>query len=68
MPGIALTTDLIAGFPGETEDDFRATLDYMREVRWDSAFLFKYSARPDTKAFRGPRRVRGGEGPPPHAS
>jgi tRNA-2-methylthio-N6-dimethylallyladenosine synthase len=52
IPGIAMSTDLIVGFPGETEVDFQATLDYMREVRWDSAFLFKYSARPDTKAFR----------------
>ena len=57
VPGIAITTDLIAGFPGETEADHRATLDYMREVRWDSAFLFKYSARPDTKAFKWPETV-----------
>jgi len=57
VPGIALSTDLIAGFPGETEDDHRRTLEYMREVRWDSAFLFKYSARPDTKAFRWPETV-----------
>lgn len=57
IPGIALSTDLIAGFPGETEDDHRATLEYMREVRWDSAFLFKYSARPDTKAYRWPETV-----------
>ncbi len=51
IPGIALSTDLIAGFPGETDDDFQRTLDAMHEVRWDSAFLFKYSARPDTRAF-----------------
>ncbi len=57
VPGIALSTDLIAGFPGETEEDHRRTVDYMREVRWDSAFLFKYSARPDTKAFRWPETV-----------
>lgn len=57
VPGIAISTDLIAGFPGETEDDFARTLDYMREVRWDSAFLFKYSARPDTRAFRWPETV-----------
>ncbi len=57
IPGIALSTDLIAGFPGETEDDHRATLEYMREARWDSAFLFKYSARPDTKAYRWPETV-----------
>jgi tRNA-2-methylthio-N6-dimethylallyladenosine synthase len=63
VPGIALSTDLIAGFPGESEDDFQRTLDYMREVRWDSAFLFKYSARPDTRAFRlgdsVPEQVKG---------
>jgi len=52
IPGLALSTDLIVGFPGETEDDYQATANYMREVRWDSAFLFKYSARPDTKAWR----------------
>lgn len=52
IPGVALSTDLIVGFPGESEDDFRRTTDYMQEVRWDSAFLFKYSARPDTKAFQ----------------
>ncbi|MCC6350013.1 MAG: tRNA (N6-isopentenyl adenosine(37)-C2)-methylthiotransferase MiaB [Candidatus Eisenbacteria bacterium] len=57
VPEIALTTDLIAGFPGEDEADHRATLEYMREVRWDGAFLFKYSARPDTKAHRWPETV-----------
>ncbi len=57
IPGLALSTDLIVGFPGETEADFQATLDTMREVRWDSAFLFKYSARPDTKAWRSAETV-----------
>ena len=57
IPGVAISTDLIVGFPGETEDDFRRTADYMSEVRWDSAFLFKYSARPDTKAFQWPETV-----------
>ncbi len=52
VPGLALTTDIIVGFPGESEADFEQTAVYMREVRYDSAFLFKYSARPDTKAFR----------------
>ncbi len=52
IPGVALSTDLIAGFPGESDDDFRRTLEVMHEVRWDSAFLFKYSARPDTRAFK----------------
>jgi tRNA-2-methylthio-N6-dimethylallyladenosine synthase len=52
VPGIALSTDVIVGFPGETEADYRETLAVYREVRFDSGFLFKYSARPDTKAFR----------------
>jgi len=50
IPGIAVTTDLIVGFPGETEEDFQATLDAMEEVRFDGAFAFKYSPRPKTKA------------------
>jgi tRNA-2-methylthio-N6-dimethylallyladenosine synthase len=57
IPGVAISTDLIVGFPGETEDDFARTVDYMREARWDSAFLFKYSARPDTRAFKWPETV-----------
>ena len=57
IPGLAVTTDLIVGFPGETDEDFQATAQYMREVRWDGAFLFKYSARPDTRAWRWPETV-----------
>jgi len=57
IPGLALSTDIIVGFPGETEEDFERTVDYMRDVRYDSAFLFKYSARPDTKAWRHPETV-----------
>ena len=57
IPGLALSTDIIVGFPGETEEDFERTAAYMREVRYDSAFLFKYSARPDTKAFRSAETV-----------
>ena len=52
IPGLAVSTDIIVGFPGETEDDYQRTVDYMKQVRFDSAFLFKYSARPDTRAFR----------------
>ncbi len=51
-PDLALTTDIIVGFPGETEADFQSTLDYLAEARFDGAFLFKYSARPDTRASR----------------
>ncbi|MEK7330811.1 MAG: MiaB/RimO family radical SAM methylthiotransferase, partial [Candidatus Eisenbacteria bacterium] len=57
IPGLALSTDIIVGFPGETEEDFERTAAYLREVRYDSAFLFKYSARPDTKAWRRPETV-----------
>ena len=57
IPGVAVSTDIIVGFPGETEDDFLMTRDFMRRARFDSAFLFKYSARPDTKSFRTPETV-----------
>lgn len=49
-PDIGLTTDIIVGFPGETEEDFRDTMSLVREVRFDSAFTFIYSPRPGTKA------------------
>jgi tRNA-2-methylthio-N6-dimethylallyladenosine synthase len=52
VPGIALSTDIIVGFPGETETDFEATLDLMRAVRFDNAFMFKYSRRDHTKAAK----------------
>jgi len=51
-PGIALTTDLIVGFPTETDADFRETLELMREVRFTDSFSFKYSERPGTPAAR----------------
>lgn len=50
MPGISLTTDIIVGFPGETEADFEDTLDVVRKVRFDSAFTFIYSKRTGTPA------------------
>jgi tRNA-2-methylthio-N6-dimethylallyladenosine synthase len=52
MPGITFTTDIIVGFPGEDEADFAATLSLLREVRFESAFMFKYSAREGTFAAR----------------
>jgi tRNA-2-methylthio-N6-dimethylallyladenosine synthase len=52
MPEISLTTDLIVGFPGETEEDFLETLDVVRRVRYDSAFTFIYSRRSGTPAAK----------------
>jgi tRNA-2-methylthio-N6-dimethylallyladenosine synthase len=56
-PGIALSTDLIVGFPGETEADFLQTLDLMGEAGFDQAFSFKYSPRPQTRATTFPDQV-----------
>ena len=50
MPDAAITTDIIVGFPGETEADFQDTLDVVREARFASAFTFQYSKRPGTPA------------------
>ncbi|MDB5108708.1 MAG: miaB [Candidatus Binatus sp.] len=52
IPSIALSTDLIVGFHGENESDFEATLELMRTVSYDAAFMFKYSVREHTRAFK----------------
>lgn len=57
IPGLRFTTDIIVGFPGETEQDFKDTLGLMKEVRFDSAYIFKYSPRPGTRAGEMPDDV-----------
>lgn len=58
QPDIALSSDFIVGFPGETEEDFQATLDLVRQVGYASAYSFKYSARPGTPAANMQNLVR----------
>ncbi|MEW6031445.1 MAG: tRNA (N6-isopentenyl adenosine(37)-C2)-methylthiotransferase MiaB [Bacillota bacterium] len=57
IPGAAFSTDLIVGFPGETEADFQDTLDLVREARFDSAFTFAYSPRRGTPAADAPDQI-----------
>ena len=52
IPGVSFSTDIIAGFPTETYEDHLMTLDIMRAVRYDGAYMFKYSPREGTKAYR----------------
>jgi tRNA-2-methylthio-N6-dimethylallyladenosine synthase len=51
IPGIAITTDIIVGFPGETDKDYQLTVNALSEIEYDGIFAFKYSKRPDTKAL-----------------
>jgi tRNA-2-methylthio-N6-dimethylallyladenosine synthase len=57
IPDLALTTDLIVGFPGETEDDFQQTLSLVEEVRFDGAFTFVFSPRAGTEAAGMPGQL-----------
>jgi tRNA-2-methylthio-N6-dimethylallyladenosine synthase len=59
IPDLALTTDIIVGFPGESEDDFRETLEVVEEVRFDGAFTFVYSPRSGTEAAAMPDQIPG---------
>jgi len=58
MPNIAITTDVMVGFPGETEDDFIQTYNLMKEIRFDYAFMFKYSPREGTAAAEYPDQIQ----------
>jgi len=57
FPGCAVTTDIITGFPGETEEDFAATLAFAKEMRFDKVHVFPFSARKGTRAVRLPDQV-----------
>jgi tRNA-2-methylthio-N6-dimethylallyladenosine synthase len=57
MPEAAITTDIIVGFPGETEEDFEATMEVVRRARFSSAFTFQYSKRPGTPAADMPDQL-----------
>ena len=57
MPGCGITTDIIVGFPGETQNDFNDTLYVMDQVVFDNAYMFKYSPRPNTSAAKLPDDV-----------
>ena len=57
ISGVALSTDIIVGFPGETEQDFQATIDLITQIEFDSIFLFKFSPRPETVAAKLPGQV-----------
>ncbi|MFA7550122.1 MAG: radical SAM protein, partial [Sedimentibacter sp.] len=57
VPDIAITTDIIVGFPGETEEDFLETIDIVKKVQYDSAFTFLYSVREGTEAAKMENQV-----------
>jgi tRNA-2-methylthio-N6-dimethylallyladenosine synthase len=55
--GVAITTDIIVGFPGETEEDYRQTRDLVEKIQFDNAFVFRYSPRRDTPAAEMPEQI-----------
>ncbi|MCI0346822.1 MAG: radical SAM protein, partial [Chloroflexi bacterium] len=60
VPGVAVSTDIIVGFPGETEEDFSGTLGAVERARFDSAYTFRYSTRAGTRAASLPEQVSPG--------
>jgi tRNA-2-methylthio-N6-dimethylallyladenosine synthase len=61
VPGVTITTDILIGFPGESDEDFRLTLELVREVGFDEAFTYRYNPREGTRAFALPDDVPEGE-------
>jgi tRNA-2-methylthio-N6-dimethylallyladenosine synthase len=59
VPELVLTTDILIGFPGETEEDFRLTLELMEKASFDDAFTYRYNPREGTRAFQLPDDVSG---------
>lgn len=57
IPGVSITTDIMVGFPGETEEDFAQTMDLVEKVQFDAAFTFVYNPRPGTRAATFPGQV-----------
>ena len=57
IPKISITTDIIVGFPGEKEEDFQDTLELMKEIKFNSAYMFQYSPRPGTPAEKMPSQI-----------
>ena len=51
IPDVSLTTDIIVGFPGETDEDFQDTMEIVKYVEFDSVYMFQFSPRPGTKAY-----------------
>ena len=58
MPDVAITTDIIAGFPGETEDEFAESLEFVREMNFAGGHVFSYSPRPGTGAAKMKGQIR----------
>jgi tRNA-2-methylthio-N6-dimethylallyladenosine synthase len=58
MPNIGLSTDIITGYPSETEDDHNLTLNLLNEIQYDNAYMFAYSLRENTKSFSYPDDVK----------
>jgi len=61
LPRYSLSTDLIVGFPGETREDFACTMEAVKEIRFDEAFMYAYSPRPDTPAYAMEESLTGEE-------